>query len=179
MKNPDDYTPWVRQHMFPLGPFAPPEPIEQQIKRRTGVPPEGVDTVIFSHAHWDHCRPIRALFPRATGYFGPGTAEFCGAGHFSATGEELADVPWDGNFFHPEHRTESWEALRGPWKRFGPFERAMDFLGDGTMWVIQAPGHMGGNLACAVRIEGGEWVLLASDCCHSRYAVSSILPCNA
>jgi glyoxylase-like metal-dependent hydrolase (beta-lactamase superfamily II) len=78
------------------------------------------------------------------------------------------DCQWDGRFFDPEKKTERWEELEGPWTKFGPFDQAMDYFGDGSFWIIQAPGHMPGNLCAAVRLEGGEWVLLGSDCCHSR-----------
>jgi glyoxylase-like metal-dependent hydrolase (beta-lactamase superfamily II) len=44
----------------------------------------------------------------------------------------------------------------------------MDFFGDGSFWIIQAPGHMPGNLCACARLKNGEWVMLASDCCHSR-----------
>ena len=40
--------------------------------------------------------------------------------------------------------------------------------------IIDAPGHMPGNLAALAKIEHhGElhWVLLASDCCHSRFVL--------
>lgn len=77
-------------------------------------------------------------------------------------------LQWDGRFFDPEHATERWEELDGHWTRFGPFEKAVDYFGDGSFWVIQAPGHMPGNLCAAARIESGHWVLLGSDCCHSR-----------
>jgi glyoxylase-like metal-dependent hydrolase (beta-lactamase superfamily II) len=49
----------------------------------------------------------------------------------------------------------------------------MDYFGDGSFWVIQAPGHMPGNLCAALRLEDGEWVLLGSDCCHSRYVIKA------
>lgn len=116
-----------------------------------------------SHAHWDHSRPIRDEFPNATAYFGPGTKEGCSPGH-------MADpsLQWDGRFFDPERATERWSELQGPWVPFGPFESALDYFGDGSFWVIRAPGHMAGNLCAAARIKGGEWVLLGSDCCHSR-----------
>jgi len=58
--------------------------------------------------------------------------------------------------------------LSGEWVPFGPFEKALDFFGDGSFWVIQAPGHMEGNLAAAARLADGAWVILASDCCHSK-----------
>lgn len=117
----------------------------------------------YSHAHWDHCRPIRNLLPQAKGFFGPGTREFCTPGHLADS-----EAQWDGHFFDPEKSTENWEELSGPWQKFGPFDRAMDFFGDGSFWIMQAPGHMPGNLCAAAKLEDGEWVILGSDCCHSR-----------
>jgi len=120
---------------------------------------------MYSHAHFDHCRPFSSLFPRATGHFGPGTSAFCSPGHLSSPA-----CQWDGHFFDPSpsRRTEPLEEFDGPWVPFGPFEKAMDFFGDGSLWFIQAPGHLPGNLCAAARVESGEWVVLGGDCCHSR-----------
>ena len=73
-------------------------------------------------------------------------------------------VQWDGRFFDPEDSTEDWEELQGHWKPFGPFERALDYFGDGSFWILDAPGHMPGNVAAAARLQDGEWVILGSDC---------------
>ena len=116
-----------------------------------------------SHAHWDHCRPIRDVFPNATALFGPGTKESCSPGHMADP-----NIQWDGRFFDPERATERWEELHGPWVPFGPFDKALDYFGDGSFWIMQAPGHMAGNLCAAARLQDGQWVLLGSDCCHSR-----------
>lgn len=121
---------------------------------------------VRSHAHWDHCHPIGGEYPNATAYFGPGAKIGCSPGHIDDPSSQ-----WDGRFFDPERSTERCEELTGPWSAFGPFEHAKDYFGDGSFWVIQAPGHMAGNLCAAARLESGEWVLLGSDCCHSRYAV--------
>lgn len=111
----------------------------------------------------DHCRPISRMFPNAHGYFGPGTVEYCTPGH-------IVDPKstWDGYFFDKEHQTEKFSEHKGPWQRFGTFEKALDYFGDGSLWVIQAPGHMAGNLICCCRIKSGEWIILGSDCAHSR-----------
>jgi len=77
-------------------------------------------------------------------------------------------LQWDGRFFDPKRATERWSELQGPWVPFGPFEKALDYFGDASFWIMQAPGHMAGNLCAAARIVGGDWVLLGSDCCHSR-----------
>ncbi|KAF1949058.1 Metallo-hydrolase/oxidoreductase [Byssothecium circinans] len=157
------YTPWVDKFMLDkVNHVGPRRSIVAQLGER-GVSAEDVDTVLFSHAHWDHCRPIRGIFPNATAYFGPGTKENCSPGHMMDP-----SIQWDGRFFDPERATERWAELEGAWESFGPFDKALDFFGDGSFWIMQAPGHMAGNLCAAARLRGGEWVLLGSDCCHSR-----------
>jgi len=128
-----------------------------------GVSHDDISTVLFSHAHWDHCRPISKMFSNATGLFGPGTFKHCSPGHFKDENSQC-----HGQFFDPELKTENCAELEGSWQRFGPFEKAMDFFGDGSFWIMKAPGHMAGNLCAAARLETGEWVVMASDCCHSR-----------
>jgi len=107
------------------------------------------------------------MFPKAIGYFGPGTVAHCTPGRFHDDPYD-SEGKWDANFFHPKKATENCAEVEGDWQRFGPFENALDFLGDGSLWLLQAPGHMAGNLAAAVRLSSGAWVVLASDCCHSR-----------
>ncbi|KXJ87808.1 beta-lactamase-like protein [Microdochium bolleyi] len=168
-----NYTPWVQLNMvWRASPVGPRKPIADQLAE-LGVDSRDIDTVIFSHAHWDHCRPISDEFPNATAYFGPGTNEFCSPGHLaSGSGEPNPEVEWDGRYFGgPEHVTERWAELPsgGCWVSFASFDRALDFFGDGSLWIIDAPGHMPGNLCAAARLEGsGEWVILGSDCCHSQ-----------
>lgn len=118
---------------------------------------------LCSHAHWDHCRPIGNDFPNAKPLFGPGTSEYCAPGHL----EDPTSI-WDGRIFDSVKATDHATELTGPWVQFGPFNKAMDFFGTGSLWIIQAPGHMPGNLAAAVKVSTGDWILLGSDGCHSR-----------
>ncbi|EAT87915.1 hypothetical protein HBI56_092930 [Parastagonospora nodorum] len=158
-----NYTPWVNKYMLDeVNHVGPRRTIVRQLSER-GVRAEQIDTVLFSHAHWDHCRPIRDVFPNATAVFGPGTVAGCSPGHLKDI-----NLQWDGRFFDPERATEKLEELSGPWQQFGPFEKAMDYFGDGSFWIIQAPGHMPGNCLAVARLESGHWVCLGSDCCHSR-----------
>jgi glyoxylase-like metal-dependent hydrolase (beta-lactamase superfamily II) len=116
-----------------------------------------------SHAHWDHCRPIRNIFPSAKASFGPGTMAACSPGHL-----EDANSQWDGRFFDPKRATENVAEFTGPWRQFGSFDKAMDYFGDGSFWIVQAPGHMPGNCLAVARLRSGDWICLGSDCCHSR-----------
>ncbi|KAH7379269.1 beta-lactamase-like protein [Phaeosphaeria sp. MPI-PUGE-AT-0046c] len=158
-----NYTPWVNKFMLDeVNHVGPRRTIVQQLAER-GVQPEQIEKVLFSHAHWDHCRPIRDVFHNATAAFGPGTIAGCSPGHLKDP-----TLQWDGRFFDPELATERMEELSGPWQEFGPFEKAMDYFGDGSFWIIQAPGHMPGNCLAVARLQSGDWICLGSDCCHSR-----------
>lgn len=66
-------------------------------------------------------------------------------------------------------RTDKWEKL-------GTFDNALDFFGDGSLYLIDTPGHLVGNISalCRTRTKNGEtkWILLAADCFHSHHFVS-------
>ena len=51
---------------------------------------------------------------------------------------------------------------------FGPFEHAVDFHGDGSLYLVDAPGHVLGHMLAAVRVGPDAFVLLSGDTCHSR-----------
>ncbi|KAI9053698.1 hypothetical protein LZ554_002651 [Drepanopeziza brunnea f. sp. 'monogermtubi'] len=152
------YPPVVQKLLKSVDGVGPRKSLAEQLEKR-GIGAHQIDSVLF--------RPIDAEFPAACGYFGPGTEEHCAPGHLSSP-EANATVQWDGQFFDPVRRTQRWEELRGPWVRFGPFDKAMDFFGNGSLWIVQAPGHMPGNLCAVAHVDGDQWVLLGSDCCHSR-----------
>ncbi|KAF4547616.1 Metallo-beta-lactamase-like protein 2 [Elsinoe fawcettii] len=162
-----EYTKFTASHTVKeLNAKSPRLSLVEQLSKR-GIAAEDISTVIFSHHHWDHSRPIRSLFPNATGYFGPGTWNHCAPGLFH-------DDPYDplgkgdANFFHPTKATERCKELTGPWTSYGPFDRAMDYFCDGSLQVLEAPGHMPGNLAAVLRLRGGHRIVLGGDCCHSR-----------
>ncbi|KAK5054416.1 hypothetical protein LTR84_001306 [Exophiala bonariae] len=159
-----DYSTIVAEVFWPdLEMVGPRKTLRQQIKGCLSLDPDDIETVIFSHAHFDHCRPIAGEFPNAKALFGPGTWDYCAPGHFAEPSSQ-----WDGRFFDPKRATEQSRELAGPWVPFGPFDEAMDFYGDGSFWIIKAPGHMPGNLCAAARLRDGQWIVLGSDCCHTR-----------
>ncbi|TVY21146.1 Cytochrome P450 monooxygenase andK [Lachnellula arida] len=151
----ENYTPWVQKYMLlQTEAVGPRISICEQLAKRN-VRGNEIDSVLFSHAHWDHCRPIDTEFPAACAFFGPGTAEHCSPGHLASEDAEET-VEWDGRYFDSMRKTQNWKEFSGPWVRFGAFEKAMDFFGNGSFWIIQAPGHMPGNLCAVAHVRDNQ-----------------------
>lgn len=55
-----------------------------------------------------------------------------------------------------------------PWKPFGNLPSTLDLFGDGTVYIVDAPGHLPGHINLMVRGKGDEWVYMAGDSCHDR-----------
>jgi glyoxylase-like metal-dependent hydrolase (beta-lactamase superfamily II) len=52
------------------------------------------------------------------------------------------------------------------WKPMAGFPATIDFYGDGSLYVIDAPGHLFGHVNLLSRTEPSRWVYLGGDCCH-------------
>lgn len=72
-------------------------------------------------------------------------------------------------------RTDSREQmnLSGPWSPLGYLPSTIDLFGDGSLYVVDAPGHLPGHINLLARTErrdggGSRWVYLAGDACHDR-----------
>jgi glyoxylase-like metal-dependent hydrolase (beta-lactamase superfamily II) len=51
---------------------------------------------------------------------------------------------------------------------FGPFDSAFGFYGDGSFYLVDAPGHLSGHVVDCARIGKDSFVVLAADTCHNR-----------
>ncbi|KAF9013496.1 Metallo-hydrolase/oxidoreductase [Cyathus striatus] len=59
------------------------------------------------------------------------------------------------------------------WVPIGPFPRAFDFYGDGSLYIIDAPGHLPGHINILARTSSdGGWIFLAGDSAHHRYLLT-------
>jgi len=134
--------------------------VDQDVKEsliKGGVDPANVGHVILSHLHWDHHVADISLFPNATIVLGDEGRRLLSsndptASHFDASAA-------------PEGRTH-WVSSKD-WTPIGPFPLAHDFFGDGSLYLIDAAGHLPGHLNLLVRNSGtGSWILLAADSMH-------------
>lgn len=55
-----------------------------------------------------------------------------------------------------------------PWKPLDSLPAALDLFEDGSIYIVDAPGHLPGHINLLVRVNHDRWVYLAGDACHDR-----------
>ena len=133
------------------------------------IPPSSIDVVIFSHLHFDHVGDC-TKFPEAQILAGPGSRAASAPG-FPINLDSLfeSSVINHKNYHELSFETDAWQP-------FGPFDKAYDFFGDKTFFLIDAPGHMAGHLGAMVHTGPDEWVFMGGDCCHHRSILAGTRP---
>jgi glyoxylase-like metal-dependent hydrolase (beta-lactamase superfamily II) len=58
------------------------------------------------------------------------------------------------------------------WRPKGLFQHSMDIFGDGSLYIISAPGHLDGHINLLCRKTENEYVYLAADACHDQRLLS-------
>ncbi|OCH91660.1 Metallo-hydrolase/oxidoreductase [Obba rivulosa] len=129
--------------------------------RKGGVDPHAaIRHVLLTHVHFDHFGDT-APFTHATFLVGSEAQQLVTPGwpadpHSAFPGDLL-----------PPGRTKylSREGL----KPIGPFPHALDFYGDGSLYIVDAPGHLPGHINVLVRTSpDGGWLYLAGDSAHDH-----------
>jgi glyoxylase-like metal-dependent hydrolase (beta-lactamase superfamily II) len=199
-KDLENSTPAVVQNMLSKFKSTPESPVDILKKHgTTEQQPSFVKAVIFSHLHFDHIGDVgKSGFSKAEIWIGPSTCSSARPGFPADTKSSVFsdDLPRDGSRRIVEFKLPSamlddkrkkairdatengnYEAIElrepeGGWFGLGAFEAAFDLLKDGSIYLIDAPGHMAGHQMLLVRVKTGvngaqdDFVLLAGDCFH-------------
>jgi glyoxylase-like metal-dependent hydrolase (beta-lactamase superfamily II) len=123
-----------------------------------GLSPDDIDFVCVSHVHWDHTGDTHA-FKKSTFLVGGDCQPlFEDAYPKDSTSMLASDL-------YPADRTRYLPV--GEWSPLGPFPRAFDFYGDGSLYIVDSPGHVPGHINVLVRTSSdGAWIYLAADSAH-------------
>ncbi|EIN12835.1 Metallo-hydrolase/oxidoreductase [Punctularia strigosozonata HHB-11173 SS5] len=138
------------------------QPMSESLSKGS-VLPSSVDYVILSHLHWDHIGDP-APFSNATFIVGAESASMNDLGF--PTSQPLA-----ASEMLPKHRTRLERA--DTWTPLGPFPRAFDIFGDGSIYIVDAAGHCPGHINLLARTSAdGGWIFLAGDSAHDRRLIT-------
>ncbi|KIW54837.1 hypothetical protein PV05_07171 [Exophiala xenobiotica] len=147
-----------------------------------GLNPEDIDYVIYSHVHWDHVGEPRD-FPKSTFVIGNGAQALLQGGGSLRGGHSYFEadlLPADrtiqlSNPYEEvdEEAKKSQESTNGPdfqqeWKPYCNLPRVLDLFHDGSLYVVDAPGHLPGHINLLAKTGPLSSVYLAGDACHDR-----------
>ncbi|KAF2006085.1 Metallo-hydrolase/oxidoreductase [Amniculicola lignicola CBS 123094] len=138
-----------------------------------GLDAESVDVVVVSHLHWDHCG-TSSDFKNAEFVVGSGTMHLLRHGGGPLYPAELFnadELPPDRTKELPPVRSEEKKKAyerqtEHRWKELSAFPAVVDFFGDGSVYIVDAPGHLFGHVNILARIAPQKWIYLGGDCCH-------------
>ncbi|KAI8673118.1 Lactamase-B domain-containing protein [Fusarium sp. Ph1] len=182
-RDPSRYSEPIRRHITTRQPLATDPDVVKSLKMG-GLTPDDVDYVIYSHVHWDHVGEPTD-FRRSSFVVGHGSLDLLQGNVSSLRGGH--------SFFEPDlldpHRTiqlpdpeASYTArdeaqvsginFGGPWRQFDSLPSTLDIFGDGSLYIVDAPGHLPGHINLLARTRESEsdtkWIYLAGDACHDR-----------
>ncbi|KAF5369592.1 hypothetical protein D9758_002655 [Tetrapyrgos nigripes] len=138
---------WIKV-FFPCQ--VPEDPVDSLVKG--GYGPDDIDYICLSHLHFDHVGDP-SLFPKSTflvraegkPFLIPGYPADPNAGYVSDL--LLLD------------RTQFLDTSK--WPPLGPFPYTLDFYGDGSLYIIDAAGHVAGHVNLVTRTSPDRgWILL-------------------
>ncbi|KAJ4393092.1 hypothetical protein N0V93_002299 [Gnomoniopsis smithogilvyi] len=136
------------------------------IIRRHGVDPKEIDSVIWSHSHFDHLGDITTFPPTTELVVGPGFKDVAGPGY-----PAKEDAPVTQEDLSARDVREITFPSQGP--KVGEFP-AHDFFGDGSFYLLDTPGHCIGHIAGLARTskarqgssDADTFILMGGDLTH-------------
>ncbi|KAF8912594.1 beta-lactamase-like protein [Mucidula mucida] len=133
---------------------SPEKDVATQLKEG-GIELESVKTVVWSHYHVDHVGDM-STFPSTTELV---IHEDTDVRTYPSKEDSTL---LDSDFANHTVRKLSFKASVF---KIGDLD-AFDYFGDGSLYILDTPGHCPGHMSALARVTPTSFVLLGGDCCH-------------
>jgi glyoxylase-like metal-dependent hydrolase (beta-lactamase superfamily II) len=182
-KDLENLPPLLKENVLPQFKCEPQSPADILIQHGNDTQqPKHIKAVIFSHMHFDHVGDgAKAGFHDAELWIGPTSCTYARPGYpINPRAPTLSDtLPVDGTrkiveaYISDDMYRDAGDARAGKvnegmaqgkyagvdlkkpdWMGLGAFDRAYDVWGDGSAWLVDAPGHSSGHWGMLIRTTG-------------------------
>lgn len=122
-----------------------------------------IEAIIWSHHHFDHTGDPSTFPASTTLVVGPGVKDAAWPGYPTNPNSTVLDSDIAGR----DVREISFNKNAAETVQFGPFD-THDYFGDGSFYLVDAPGHSIGHLCGLARVTTNPdtFVFMGGDCCH-------------
>lgn len=129
--------------------FGKHEPAVDQLAAH-GVRPNDINAILVSHLHWDHAG---------------GLPDFPGVPVWVQAAELVAADQGTPPSYIGEHKDAAiaWRPYEMPMQPYEGFERSLDVMGDGTLMLVDLPGHTPGHSGLFVAAANGKRYFFSGD----------------
>ncbi|KAJ0420591.1 beta-lactamase-like protein [Aspergillus carlsbadensis] len=129
-----------------------------------------IEAVIWSHHHYDHTGDPSTFPPSTKLVVGPGVLDVIAGGYPKNPTATVLESDLSGREIHEIAFGESETADRSV--GVGPFA-GVDYFGDGSFYLLDAPGHSVGHMCALVRVTTAPdtFIFMAADACHHPGAI--------
>ncbi|RMZ68339.1 metallo-beta-lactamase superfamily [Pyrenophora seminiperda CCB06] len=157
-KDLETYVPAIRQMIQDHVPGLRTSSDVVEILHQGGVSPESLEAVILSHSHPDHAGSPQTLPQSVKLVVGPGFKQHFVPGYPSNPSSVFNESDFEGREIIEIQFTEN--------TKIGPIE-AFDYFGDGSLQIMNLPGHAVGHIGALFRTTYDSFTFLAGDACHT------------
>ncbi|KAL5398522.1 hypothetical protein PMIN06_002461 [Paraphaeosphaeria minitans] len=176
------YSPAIQKHTTTRQPMTTDPDVVKSLARG-GLKPDDVDYVLYSHIHWDHIGEPQD-FPSSTFLVGRGalallhgTSSSLRGGHSFFESDllpegrtiELSQPLTHGSVQNkPETAQLGGKLNLSHWRPYNYLPYTLDVFNDGSLLIVDAPGHLPGHVNILAQVSETQQVYLGGDACHDR-----------
>ncbi|KAJ4982687.1 metallo-beta-lactamase superfamily protein [Stagonosporopsis vannaccii] len=124
-----------------------------------GVSKEEIDAVIWSHWHFGHVGDTSRFAPHTELVVGPGFSDALVPGYPANENSPILETDYK------DRPLRELDFTTAATVKLGRFD-ALDYFGDGSFYLLNAPGHTVGHLCALARTTPTTFIFMGGDACH-------------